>query len=179
MSSEILNWTESPSIDESIEKYEFHEYEPVACPDLNKTGEIRINIELQDLMTHPAESYIQFEGRLTKADGTAYANTDAVALTNNGLMYLFKQITYALSNQEIESVYNPGQATTMLGMLKYPDDFAKAQGLNQLWTKDTTATAVIAENTGFGVRQAHIIRKPTVKGTFSFIVPLKHIFWIL
>ena len=64
----------------------------------------------------------------------------------------------------------------MLGMLKYPDDFAKAQGLNQLWTKDTTATAVIAENTGFGVRQAHLIRKPTVKGTFSFIVPLKHIF---
>ena len=176
MSSEILNWTESPSIDESIEKYEFHEYEPVACPDLNKTGEIRINIELQDLMTHPAESYIQFEGRLTKADGAAYANTDAVALTNNGLMYLFKQITYQLSNQEIESVYNPGQATTMLGMLKYPDDFAKAQGLNQLWTKDTTATAVIAENTGFGVRQAHLIRKPTVKGTFSFIVPLKHIF---
>ena len=92
MSSEILNWTESPSIDESIEKYEFHEYEPVACPNLNKAGEIRINIELQDLMTHPAESYIQFEGRLTKADGAAYANTDAVALTNNGLMYLFKQI---------------------------------------------------------------------------------------
>ena len=176
MSSEILNWTESPSIDESIEKYEFHEYEPVADTNLNKAGEIRINIVLQDLMTHPAESYIQFEGRLTKADGTAYANTDAVALTNNGLMYLFKQITYALSNQEIESVYNPGQATTMLGMLKYPDDFAKAQGLNQLWTKDTTATAVIAENTGFGVRQAHLIRKPTVKGTFSFIVPLKHIF---
>ena len=177
MSSEILNWTESPSIDESIEKYEFHEYEPIAGKNLNDTGgEIRINIELQDLMTHPAESYIQFEGRLTKADGTAYANTDAVALTNNGLMYLFKQITYALSNQEIESVYNPGQATTMLGMLKYPDDFAKAQGLNQLWTKDTTATAVIAENTGFGVRQAHLIRKPTVKGTFSFIVPLKHIF---
>ena len=176
MSSEILNWTESPSIDESIEKYEFHEYEPVADTNLNKAGEIRINIVLQDLMTHPAESYIQFEGRLTKADGAAYANTDAVALTNNGLMYLFKQITYALSNQEIESVYNPGQATTMLGMLKYPDDFAKAQGLNQLWTKDTTATAVIAENTGFGVRQAHLIRKPTVKGTFSFIVPLKHIF---
>ena len=176
MSSEILNWTESPSIDESIEKYEFHEYEPIAGKKLNEPGEIRINIELQDLMTHPAESYIQFEGRLTKADGTAYANTDAVALTNNGLMYLFKQITYALSNQEIESVYNPGQATTMLGMLKYPDGFAKAQGLNHLWTKDTTATAVIAENTGFGVRQAHLIRKPTVKGTFSFIVPLKHIF---
>jgi len=131
---------------------------------------------LQDLFTHPAESYLQFEGRLTKADETAYANADAVALTNNGLMHLFSQITYSLSNQEVESVYHPGQATTMLGMLKYPDDFAKAQGLNQLWTKDTSATAVIADNTGFAVRQAYLIQKPTAKGTFSFIVPLKHIF---
>jgi hypothetical protein len=89
---------------------------------------------------------------------------------------LFSQITYALSSQEVESVYHPGQATTMLGMLKYPDDFAKAQGLNQLWTKDTASTAVIADNSGFAVRQAYLIQKPTVKGTFSFIVPLKHIF---
>lgn len=176
MSSEILNFTEPPTVDESVEKYEFHEYEPVARTNLNSAGEIRINIELQDLFTHPAESYLQFEGRLTKADETAYANADAVALTNNGLMHLFSQITYSLSNQEVESVYHPGQATTMLGMLKYPDDFAKAQGLNQLWTKDTGATAVIADNTGFAIRQAYLIQKPTAKGTFSFIVPLKHIF---
>jgi len=176
MSSEILHFTEPPTVDEAVEKYEFHEYEPIARTNLNSAGEIRINIELQDLFTHPAESYLQFEGRLTKADGTAYANVDAVALTNNGLMHLFSQITYSLSNQEVESVYHPGQATTMLGMLKYPDDFARAQGLNQLWTKDTTATAVIANNTGFAVRQAYLIQKPTVKGTFSFIVPLKHIF---
>lgn len=176
MSSEILNFTEPPTVDESVEKYEFHEYEPVARTNLNSAGEIRINIELQDLFTHPSESYLEFVGRLTKADGSEYANADAVALTNNGLMHLFSQITYSLSNQEVESVYHPGQATTMLGMLKYPDDFAKAQGLNQLWTKDTAATAVIADNTGFAVRQAYLIQKPTAKGTFSFIVPLKHIF---
>ena len=63
MSSEILNFTEVPTVDESIEKYEFHEYEPVARTNLNTAGEIRINIELQDLFTHPAESYLQFEGR--------------------------------------------------------------------------------------------------------------------
>jgi hypothetical protein len=176
MSSEILNFTEHPIVDESIEEYQFHEYEPVARTNLNSAGEIRINIELQDLFTHPAESYLQFEGQLTKADGTAYTNADEVALANNGLMYLFASITYSLSNQEVESVYHPGQATTMLGMLKYPDGFAKAQGLNQLWTKDTTSTAVIADNTGFAVRQAYLIQKPTAKGTFSFIVPLKHIF---
>ena len=42
---------------------------------LNSAGEITINIELQDLFTHPSESYLVFDGRLTKADGTAYANT--------------------------------------------------------------------------------------------------------
>ena len=175
MSSEILNLTEPPIVDESIEKYEFQEYEPVTGANLNSAGEIRINIESQDLFTHPAESYIQFEGRLTKADGTAYANDDVVALTNNGLMHLFSRITYELSNNEVESVFHPGQATAMLGMLKYPDDFAKAQGLNQLWAKDTAPTAAFT-NTGFAARHEHLIKKPTAKGTFSFIVPLKHIF---
>ena len=64
----------------------------------------------------------------------------------------------------------------MLGLLKYSDDFSKAQGLNQLWQRDTTAAAVIADNEGFKVRQEYPIQSPTVKGAFSFRVPLKHIF---
>lgn len=174
--SDVLNFTEQPIVDEGIARLESHEYEPVARTNLNSAGEIRINIELHDLFTLPSEAYLLFEGRLTKADGTAYANADAVALTNNGLMHLFSQITYQLSNQEVESVFHPGQATTMLGMLKYPNDFQLAQGLNQLWYKDSAATAVIADNPGFAVRQAYLVQKPTAKGTFSFIVPLKHIF---
>ena len=58
-------------------------------------------------------------------------------------MHLFNNIKYQLSGQEIESIYNPGQASTMLGLLKYPDDFSKSVGLNQLWYKDTEATASI------------------------------------
>ena len=135
MTSEILRFSEKPVIDESIQEYEYHEYEPQVRTNLNSAGEININIELQDLFTHPAESYIVFEGRLTKTDGTAYANADAVALTNNGWMYLFSNISYRLSSQEIESVHHPGQATTMLGLLKYPYDLSRAQGLNQLWKK--------------------------------------------
>ena len=176
MSNEILNITEPLTIDESVERYEFYEYEPVSRTNLNTPGEIRIDIESQDSYFHPAKSYLQIDGRLTKDDGSAYANADAVALTNNGLMHLFAQITYSLANQAVESVYHPGQATTMLGMLKYPNDFARSRGLNRLWCKDTTATAVIADNTGFAVRQAYLIKNPTAKGTFSFIIPLKHIF---
>ena len=49
-------------------------------------------------------------------------------------------------------------ATTMLGLLKYPDDFSKARGLNQLWYKDTAITAVKAGNNGFAARHAYLIQ---------------------
>ena len=173
MSSEILNITEGTPSDETIERYEFHAYESVGAT-YNTTGEIRINIERQDQFIHPANSYILFEGRLLKDDNTAYADANAVALANNGLMHLFSRISYFIKDQQIEAVYHPGKATTMMGMLMYPHDFAVAQGLNQLWAKDTAAT--IANNTGFVARQALLMQKPAVKGTFSFIVPLSHIF---
>ena len=64
----------------------------------------------------------------------------------------------------------------MLGLLKYPDDFLKAQGLNQLWYKDTATTATKAGNNRFAARDAYLIQSPTVKGTFSFRIPMKHIF---
>ena len=143
---------------------------------VNNGGDIRISIESQDVFTNPSESYLIFEGRLTKADGTAYAKADEVALTNNAIIQLFSRIEYHLSNQLIQSLNYPDQATTMLGLLKYPDDFSKAQGLNQLWYKDTATSAVKADNNGFAARHAYLIQSPTVKGTFSFRIPLKHIF---
>ena len=128
------------------------------------------------MVAHPSEIYLIFEGRLTKTDGTAYANADEVALANNALMHLFNRIEYHLSNQLIESLYYPHQATTMLGLLKYPDNFSNAQGLNQVWYKDTATTAAKADNNGFAARHSYLIQSPTVKVTFSFRIPLKHIF---
>ena len=90
-------------------------------------------------------------------------------------MHLFKSIQYQLSGQDIEKILYPGQATTMLGLLKYPDDFSKSQGLNQLWYKDTT-TQANAQNTGWNIRKLYVINNSNPKGTFSFRVPLKHIF---
>ena len=91
-------------------------------------------------------------------------------------MHLFKRIRYDLSGQEIENIMNVGQATTMLGLLKYPDDFSKSKGLNQLWYKDTTSEADLVNNTGFKIRHEYLINNSTPKGTFSFRIPLKHIF---
>ena len=134
----ILRITDPILKDDSIDKYEDIAYEPIAGTNLNAPGQdIRITIETQDIFTHPSESYLIVEGRLLKKDvnppnDPSYGD-DLITLTNNGIMHLFKRIRYELSGQEIENIVNVGQATTMLGLLKYPDDFSKSKGLNQLW----------------------------------------------
>ena len=90
-------------------------------------------------------------------------------------MHLFKAICYELSRQEIEQIDFPGQTSTMFGLLKYLDDFSKSKGLNQLWYKDTT-TQANNQNMGWNVRKQYIINHSDPKGTFSFRIPLKHLF---
>ena len=58
---------------------------------------------------------------------------------------------------------------------KIPRWLFKGSGLNQLWYKDTASTAAEADNSGFAARHAYLIQSPTVKCTFSFRKPLKHI----
>ena len=175
----ILRITDPIPSDDSIDRYEDTAYEPVAGTNLNSSGQdIRLTIETQDIFTHPSESYLIIEGRLLKADDTPYAVADLITLTNNGIMHLFKLIRYDLSGQEIENIMNVGQATTMLGLLKYPEDFSKSKGLNQLWYKDTTVNAN-NNNTGFSIRRSYIIVNADPIGTFSFKIPLKKYIWIL
>ena len=173
----ILKINEPISRNEGIDKYEYFECEPVAGTNLNNSGgAIRLVIETQDIFLHPSESFLIIEGRLTKGDGRDYGNNDLVSLTNNAMMYLFKDIRYKLSGHEIEKTTNLGQTTTMSGLLKYPDDFSKSKGLNQSWYKDTKADAV-AQNVGWNLRRLYIINNDVnPKGSFSFKIPLKHIF---
>ena len=179
----ILRITDPILKDDSIDKYEDIAYEPIVRTNLNAPGQdIRLTIETQDIFTYPSESYLIVEGHLEKDLGPPNAtnynrDSDLITLTNNGIMHLFKRIRYDLSGQEIENLVHPGQATTMLGLLKYPDDFSKSKGLNQLWYKDTNTNATIDDNgnAGFAVRRHYIFSSNTV-GTFSFRIPLKHIF---
>ena len=181
--ADILHITEDIPVDDSIYDYEYKEYNPIAGTDFNR-GSIVITIESQDIYTHPAESFLIIDGHLRKrARGVGgvvqnYGNGDTVTLINNGMMYLFSDVRYHLASHEIEVLQNPGQATTMLGLLKYPDDFTKSQGLNQLWIPDTPIadnnTANKDNNEGFKKRFQYIITEPTTPGTFSFKIPLKH-----
>ena len=178
--ADILQITEDIPVEDSIYDYEYKEYNPIVGTDLNR-GSIVLTIESQDIYTHPAESFLVIEGELRKRarDGGGavqyYIDGDSVSLINNGLMYLFSDVRYHLASHEIEVLQNPGQATTMLGVLKYPDDFNKSQGLNQLWSKDEkNGLANIAANNGFKNSHKYIIKEPNPKGSFSFKIPLKH-----
>ena len=186
--ADILQITEDIPVDDSIYEYEYKEYNPIAgnIGDLNR-GSIVIVIEAQDIYTHPAESFLIVEGELIKDNNAGrYLLNDEVALINNGIMYLFSDVRYHLASHEIEVLQNPGHATTMLGMLKFPDDFSKSQGLNQCWIKDTgegDADPGNNGNEGFKLRRNYIINMPedsangdSNKGTFSFKIPLKYFF---
>ena len=117
--SSIFRITDPIPSDNGIDRYEDIEYEPVARTNLNNPGgDIRLVIETQDIFTHPSESFLIIEGRLLNYNNNSYGDNDPITLTNNGMMYLFKRIRYDLSGQEIENIMYPGQATTMLGLLK-------------------------------------------------------------
>ena len=122
-----------------------------------------------------SESYLIFEDRVTKADGTAYANVDVITLTNNGIMHLFNRISYYLTTcptRKLRQFLIPARQLLCWN--------AKiSRGLNQLWYKDTATIAVFSFNTGFTIRHCYLISSPTVRGMFSFRIPLKHIFVFL
>ena len=174
--ADILQITEDIPVDDSIYDYEYKEYNPIVGTDFDR-GSIVIVIESQDIYTHPAESYLTIEGQLLLDTGNPYVNGDKVALINNGIMYLFSDVRYHLASHEIEVLQNPGHATTMLGMLKYPDDFTQSQGLNQVWYPDKEEGTPIAGNDGFIKRRNYIINMVEGagnKGKFNFKIPLKH-----
>ena len=176
--ADILQITEDIPVDDSIYDYEYKEYNPIAGAPLNR-GSIVLTIEAQDIYTHPAESFLIVEGKLVKnADESVYNPDTLITLINNGIMYLFSDVRYHLASHEIEVLQNPGHATTILGMLKFPDDFSKSQGLNQCWIKDTGEGNTVVDgnnpNEGFKLRRNYIINMPASRGHFCFKIPLKH-----
>ena len=173
MMESILQIKENYKDDDSIKSLQTYAFQPISGTQLNDAGQITIRIENQDAFFYPRRSWLQIQGKLVKAtDDGLYADTDMVSLVNNGLMFLFDNIKYELSGQEIESLYHPGHATTILGLAKYS---SSKVGLNQCWLLDTAATAVDG-NLGFKARHDYIIEKPVPKGSFRFAIDLEHIF---
>ena len=167
---DILNVQETIREDNSIFSLEDFPFNPITGTLYNNAGIIQINIENQAEYFLPSQSWLQIDGQLKKTTDQPYAAGDAVTLTNNAILYLFSNIKYHLGGNEIESVNEPGQATTMMGLLKYEPTFP---GLNQCWKLDSSTVAADT-NTGFAKRRAFILSSNPI-GTFSFAIDLKHI----
>src|SRR5678816_1335956 len=140
-----LNWKESSEIDDSIKRFEYQEYEPYTGVDLNTPSDIRISVQNQDEFLLPSRSYIYIEGSLKKEDGSTFEKDQPgtgtgsgkelyINLINNGIMYLFSRIEYQLGNKSMEEYPNPGQASTMKGLLTYPLNYL--EGMNFMWSPD-------------------------------------------
>jgi hypothetical protein len=68
MLSNIFDVTDPIVIDNGIQRYEYHAYEPEPGTSLNTTGEIGMHVRSKDTVVHPAGSYLWVEGRLKKTD---------------------------------------------------------------------------------------------------------------
>ena len=202
--NDMLNLSEPILFDNSIESYDFNEYVPSTTTNFNIVPQtIQIDVQATDSYYRPSHSYIYIEGKLVKNDDTRYAVNDQVSFINNGIMYLFSSIEYSAGGKVMETLNNPGQTTSMLGYLSYPDDFNSSYGLSQCWNKDTTvhansnkytASQAVAAgaainanyftpqenpqyNQGFASRRKYILSGDNnTRGNFSFVIPFSHIF---
>ena len=89
-------------------------------------------------------------------------------------MHLFSNVKYELAGREIESVNNPGIAGVLMGIGKFPYDYANSAGMIQYWSPQTS-DAVLDER-GFARRKEYIIYKAVPRGSFSFAVELENLF---
>ena len=67
------------------------------------------------------------------------------------------------------------QATSLLDLASYSSTYYKGCGLPQGWFPDINTKAT-ANNTGFKIRQAYLIKNPDRKGSFQCAIPMRHIF---
>src|SRR5215469_670583 len=193
---ETLNILEEPVYDNNIESFQYFDYTPQSQHNLDTHGSaIVIDIHANDTYVQPSKSYLIIKGQLLKHDNTIYDANDQITLVNNGMMYLFSSMQYNIGGNEMETIFNPGQTTSMISYLSQPDDYSTSAGLKSCWCKDTTNDADSVEftraqqtpaagyvpaknptyNQGFSARRAFLMSS-NPRGSFSFVIPFEHIF---
>ena len=179
----MLAIEEESQVDDSIQSYKRFAYLPISGTNLNNANPIVIRVENSDNYFRPCDSEIEFEGTVVKSDGSVYKKAEALlTLINNGIMFLFDNIKYELSSKEIESVYQPGQATTMFGLLTKNQNYNSSGGLNSCWVPDDDAGEAKDDNLGWETRRKMLFANNVIvgedpnSGSFRFSVRLEDIF---
>ena len=180
----MLHIDEKSKVDNSIQSYKRFAFQPITGTNYNNASPIVIRVENSDNYFRPCDSEIEFEGHVVKdADGAVFKKDEAkLALINNGLMYLFDNIKYELSSVEIDSVYLPGQATTMFKLLTKNQNYNDGGGLNSCWLPDDNKGEAAAANTGWEARRKFLFLNNRLEaedpesGKFRFSIRLEDIF---
>ena len=132
-----LKINESNLIDNSITKFEYVECLPRDSNNMNKDGQHSFETKDKDVFLLPHKVFLEIRGKLqTNADAN-YNNHNVISLVNNGWS-LFQTAQYQLNNQTIENInlYLP-QASRILNLVSFSNDYSKSSASNMLWYKDT------------------------------------------
>jgi hypothetical protein len=200
--NDSLNILEQITYDNSIESFNYTDYEPQSQMNLDQRGSsIQIAIQADDNYLIPSKSYLVIKGQLVRNDNNnPFGVNDQITLVNNAMMYLFSEVIYSVGGTIMERITKPGQVTSMLGYLSQPDDYNTSSALKSCWSKDTTihansskyvqspaiAAGAIAAgvvtptenenyNQGFATRRG-LLMSAEPRGSFSFIIPFNHMF---
>ena len=134
---------EPPMIDRSTTEYEYVEYQQRDANQMNKPDGGRYTIETRDMDAYllPHKAVLEVRGRLVVAATDADYAAQEITLTNGGWS-LFRSASYEMNNHPVEEVseYLP-QASAIMNLLAYSDDYGRSSATNMLWYKDTGAAS--------------------------------------
>lgn len=147
----ILQVADLPQIDNSIEGYEVHTYNPYNNS-FRENDEIRIPIHQQDLYILPSASFIYVEGCATVIGKDKKPTQKFVEFTNNPILFLFQDIRYEINGVEIDRSKNAGITTTIKSFISMNEGESK---VSAIWGWD--------------------INGSKNKGCFNAIIPLNKI----
>lgn len=102
--SNWLNIANKPIFDDSVSKYEIHNYAPFN-ENYDNNDTITISIQQQNLNVLPSESFLYIEGNIVSAGD--------VKLVNNSACFLFEEIRYELNGVEIDKTRKVGFSSTL------------------------------------------------------------------
>lgn len=150
----ILNVSEKVFVDNSIVNAEIHTHQPYTTQ-FENNDEIRIPIQ-ENMSTLISESYLYFEGRLLKSDGTPPLKDGVLTVNfvNNGILYLFQEIRHEMNGFITDKVTKVGQTSTMKGFASF----------------NTNDSLRYANSGWFPADNSNIV---DTKGNFNVCIPLK------
>ena len=138
--SQHLQVFDEPIVDDSTTEFEYIEYLPRDSNNMNKDGQHIIETIDSDQYLPPHKAVLEVRGRLVKqADGSDYNDDDAITLVNGGWS-LFKSIQFQVNNQIVEDInLHLPQASTILNLVQFSDDYGRSTATNMLWYRDTAS----------------------------------------